>query len=479
VTAPGPRFIARALVVQGQPIIDRAWAYHTGWTALEAGRVPAKLRREVLDTKLLEAKTQALDEVNRWAGITDDREATAPLILVGGVGVGKSYAAAAWQLACARRGLSIAWVSAAYLASLPLYRDFDREKDREKPVFGDEERRALEADVLVIDDLGAGTLGEKLVKRINGLLLERDALERPTLVLMNAAVDDGKAWISANIDTRVLDRQRAGGGDIVYLRPAKSMRAPKDDPDVDKKTGRGRAWKFAARLLSLVGVVDEFDGEAWQAGSRRQVLRPIFGGQLEATLVHSHEREQIAESVRRMLGLDIDAVHRKAAEFEAQDAGLRELRGIAVQLEDGTTVDPGQMLDRLREAAETERRSPNKIRSLGEILAEPEPKRRAKQPPAKPLPDGERAKLAALGYIVRALPRLEEFEVRHRPTKLRDEPKAADKAEAARRKLGATLAISFETEAHAWAWAHEYALGQADHGKTIDELFAEQRRAAS
>jgi hypothetical protein len=257
------------------------------------------------------------------------------------------------------------------------------------------------------------------------------------------------------------------------------MRAPKNDPDVDKKTGRGRAWKFAARLLSLVGVVDEFDGEAWQAGNRRQVLRPIFGGQLEATLVHSHERDQIAESVRRMLGRDIDAVHRKAAEFETQDARLRELRGIAVQLEDGTTVDPWQMLDRLRGAAATERRSPNQIRSLGEILAEPEPKRRAKQPPVKPLPDGERAKLAALGYSVRYAPVAGEFEVRFRDRVHKDDPKPADKAEAVRRKLGREMAVGFETEAHAWAWAHEYALEQADHGKTIDELFAEQRRAAS
>jgi len=477
-TAPGPRFIARALVNLGQSTIDRMWAYHTGWSVLEAGRVPSKLRREVLDTKLVEAQTQALDEVNRWAGVVGEREATAPLILVGGVGVGKSYAAAAWQLTCARRGLSIAWVSAAYLASLPLDRDRKREQDREMPIFADEERRALETDVLVIDDLGAGTLSGYLVKRINGLLLERDAMERPTLVLMNAAVEDGKEWVSKNIDPRVLDRQRAGGGDIVYLRPAKSMRQPKDDPDVDKKTGRGRAWKFAARLLTLIGVVDDFDGEAWRPESKR-LLRPIFGGQLEATLVHSHERDAIAESVRRMLGLDLAAVHRLAAEFEAQDAGLREMRGIAVELDDGTTVDPGQMLDRLREAADAERRSPNKIRSLGEILAQPEPKRRAKQPPAKPLPDGERVKLAALGYIVRFMPRLEEFEVRHRPTKLRGEPKAVDKAEAARRKLGNALATGFETEAHAWAWAHEYALEQADHGKTIDELFAEQRRAAS
>ena len=475
-TAHGPRFIARAMVNLGQSTIDRMWAYHTGWTALEIGRVPSKLRREVLDTKLVEAQTQALDEVNRWAG---EREATAPLILVGGVGVGKSYAAAAWQHHCAQRGHSIAWVSAAYLASLPLDRDRKRDEDRDKPIFADEERRALEADVLVIDDLGAGTLSGYLVKRINGLLLERDALERPTLVLMNADADDGRAWVASNIDPRLLDRQLAGGGDIVYLRPAKSMRAPKVDPDVDKKTGRGRAWKFAARLLTLIGVVDDFDGEAWRPESKHQILRPVFGGQLEATLVHSHDRDAIAESVRRMLGLDLAAVNRLAAEFEAQDESLRQMRGIAVKLEDGTTVDPGQMLARLREAAETERRSPGKIRSLGEILAEPEPERRSKQPPAKPLPEGERAKLAALGYLVRFMPRLEEFEVRHRPSKISGEPKPADKAEAARRKLGNALATGFETEAHAWAWAHEYALDQADHGKTIDELFAEQRRAAS
>lgn len=114
------------------------------------------------------------------------------LILAGGVGTGKSVAAASW--AVARSG---AWI---YSRALVTPADW-----------GDEWRDLLERSSLVIDDVG--TEGESELKRgwsqrFDELIDARIANGRNTLITTNAA--DRKAFASI-VGARVVDRLREHG----------------------------------------------------------------------------------------------------------------------------------------------------------------------------------------------------------------------------------------------------------------------------
>ena len=340
---PNSRFVARALVELGKPTIDRAWAYLTGWTALDRARVPAKHRRELLRSKFVAAETQALTEVRRWSTSRSGE----PLFVIGGVGTGKSFAGAEWLLGCHRARRTILWLSASSLAAIRFDRDKKREQDRDVTTLADEKDRALEPWALVLDDIGSGVLTPTILAHVRGLLFERAEAGRPTLVLLNKCKDVDKgadatasdaAWVNANlIDARLMDRMASGGGGIRVMRSTRSLRHPEED-DLEPD-GRGRAWRAAAGLIEMVGCADARDGSSWTPTRSRPVIEPVFGEALEGRLAAAHEPMQEAEKVRRMLGLDASQVCAEA--YRIADDDLRS-RGIAID-------DGGRFLDDLRD----------------------------------------------------------------------------------------------------------------------------------
>jgi hypothetical protein len=431
VDLPGSRFVARALVELGRPTIDRAWAYITGWAALERAQVPAKLRRELLARKFVATETSALVEMRRWS----TSGSRAPHVQCAGMGVGKSFAGATWLLDCWRRKRSIAWLSAPSLAKLPLDRDKKRDEDRGVAILADEERRALEVWALVIDDLGGGSLNSLLLSRLKGLLFEREAADRPTMLLLNASGADAEAGVARLIEPRLLDRMAAGGGGVVYLSDSASLRRSGSDEDDLPADGRGKAWHAATNLIDAIGCMDDRDGSSWAPGQSRPIIDPVFGGRLEAAFAQLPDWLGEAEAVCRIVGADVLKVQRLA--FDLADQDLR-LRGIMAF--DPVTLDGGRgsvtstfgFLDRLREdvsgdrkhdTSERERlrvdpdylRRTGEIQSTGQMLgARPRP---TSSKYAAELPDGARARLAAQGVTVRFSSALQEFEVRYKQSK--------------------------------------------------------------
>jgi hypothetical protein len=465
VDLPRARFVARALVDVGRPMIDRAWGYLVGWQSLERARVPPQLRRELLPTKFLPTETEALIRIRKWA-------ATRSLILVvaSGVGLGKSFAAGDWLNTCRQSGRSIAWLSAASLAKLPLDRDPKREADRSIVVLGDEERRALDAYALVIDDIGAGSLGPFMLSRIKGLIFEREAAGRRTLILLNEAKVGATSLLESLFDDRLTDRMTAGGGSTIHLKGSKSMRSKPAEDDLTSD-GRGRAWFAAANLIELVGCVDGRDGSAWSPGQARHVLDPIFGERLEAALVQAansptDEWLTEAETVRRSLGVDANLVSRAAFDCEDRDRVLRSDSAFApVKLDGqrGEVVSTFAFLDRLREDVDTDRRRSareseredsrraERIQSVGQLVgSRPAAPRIAKIVEA--LPDGERARLASIGFRVIYSSALDEFEVRYKA----QGDQSGSELSAVEKKHG-RLKASTLTEREGWAIAAELA----------------------
>lgn len=459
---PNSRFVARALVELGKSTIDRAWAYLTGWTALDRARVPAKHRRELLRSKFVAAETQALTEVRRWSTSRSGE----PLFVIGGVGTGKSFAGAEWLLGCHRARRTILWLSASSLAAIRFDRDKKREQDRDVTTLADEKDRALEPWALVLDDIGSGVLTPTILAHVRGLLFERAEAGKPTLVLLNKCKDVDKgadatasdaAWVNANlIDARLMDRMASGGGGIRVLRSTRSLRHPEED-DLEPD-GRGRAWRAAAGLIEMVGCADARDGSSWTPTRTRPVIEPVFGEALEGRLAAAHEPVQEAEKVRRMLGLDASQVCAEA--YRIADDDLRS-RGYAVD-------DGGRFMDELRErllvaeGVEVERTvrlradsgylaRASRQQSAGEILG-----RQRATPVADgcDLPDGARARLAASGVSVILAVESGEWEARYKAKRIKGEPEEdlsdlSPKARAVYRKYGRLLGSS-TSEREAW-----------------------------
>jgi DNA replication protein DnaC len=440
---PNIRFVARAIVELGRPTINCAWSYLTTWISLDKAKVPPKLRRELLGSKFITAETQALKAARRWA----DKGSTAPIVIIGYVGAGKSFAGADWLLNCRSRGRSIAWVSASELAKLPLSRDHKREADRGLVTLADEELRMSEAGALVLDDIGSGQLSPYMLGQLKSMLLEREAADRPTMVLLNAKVDDGREWFNANMDPRLLDRMRAGGGGAVYLTGKKSLRNDPEEDDIEPD-GRGRTWKSAANLIELVGRDDEHDRS-----------NPIYGARLEAACVHGEDGLVAAEAVRRRVGVDPLAVQRRS--FELADEDLR-LRGIVLdapfldQLRD-RILDEGKQSTRERERLRVDPdylRRAGEIQSTGQALgARPAPVSTSKY--AVELPDGARARLAAQGVTVRFSSALQEFEVRYKQSKAVDKISDTGRDRGDIEKKHGRLLGTAMSEREAWGLAYE------------------------
>lgn len=444
----GPRYVARAIVELGEPAIRSAWEYISRWTVLERACVPALLRREILDpdAPLVEMQTAAQSEVFGWALGAP----TAPLVLCGGVGVGKSYAGAQWLLASSRAGRGIAWSSATRWAMLPLARDKRDDDDRSrarKPILDDERARAADAQCLVLDDLGAGRLNEFVLDQINGLLLARFEHERPTLVLINAPKADAKGWLQSHFDARILDRLKAGRGKAKVLSDVKSLRASPKPDEVDG-AGRGKVWHRCRRLLELVGVEDS-DGRPWSPGDR-VVLSPRFGCDLRSRLERLSDWITEAELVRVLCGIDAGEIAARSVEMQADELGSP-----AFALADSLI---SRMLAQLatekrdRQAAEVKRPSGVMGTRTQTVEADPEVARIAKlRAPAL-----NRQKLAALGVVIRHadLAGVWEVWVKAKQARRRGATKLTRE-----QRLGDLKASGFDTENEAWEWANKLMLG--------------------
>lgn len=437
------RHEALAFVELADATIRRAWDYQATWIALEQAQVPAKHRIAVLDRRLVEARTEALERVDAWAEASSD----VPLVLEGGMGNGKSFAAARWLTRVVRRGQSAAWLSATALGRLPFDRDRKREQDRDIVTVADEERRVLKACAVVVDDLGAGVLSSSMLARVNGLLLDLEAAGVPVLVLLNTSKEHPK-WAAENIDRRLRDRMRTRGVGIVRLAATKSMREASDaDVIIDKKRGRGRAWQASAALLRTVGVVDDFDNSQWDPDQQRTMLQPVFGHALTSHALRP-DWDDLLERLCRDIELDparvrargdelerIEAHGRRAAETTAVDLGLD--RGIVLGAS-GFLDQLAQEVAREREAAERRFARPVSAADLlhGEAIEKPRP-----QGPEPTFVDGERQRLFAMGYRVHHRALDDEFELRHtRPHANGRDPKRAKQ----------NLLGTYETEARAW-----------------------------
>lgn len=472
---PNSRFVARALVELGKSTIDRAWAYLTGWTALDRARVPAKHRRELLRSKFVAAETQALTEVRRWSASRSGE----PLFVIGGVGTGKSFAGAEWLLGCHRARRTILWLSASSLAAIRFDRDKKREQDRDVTTLADEKDRALEPWALVLDDIGSGVLTPTILAHVRGLLFERAEAGRPTLVLLNKCKDVDKvadasasdaAWVNANlIDARLMDRMASGGGGIRVMRSTRSLRHPEED-DLEAD-GRGRAWRAAAGLIEMVGCVDARDGSSWTPTRSRPVIEPVFGEALEGRLSAAHEPMQEAEKVRRMLGLDASLVCAEA--YRIADDDLRS-RGYAV--DDGGRF-MAELRERLQITEDVEAERAVRLRadsgylsragaqqSIGQILG-----RQRATPVADgcDLPEGARARLVARGVSVILAVDSGEWEARFKARHVKGEPEEdlsdlSQKAREIRRKYGRLLGAS-TSERVAWRIAADALAGPPLH----------------
>lgn len=432
-----PCFVARGVVEVGDPMIRRAWSYLSGWAALERAGMPAKLRRELLSRSFVESGTEVLLEVRRWS----DSNSRSLLVVIGDMGIGKSFAGGDWLLGCHRGGRGVKWVSCPSWSTLPLKRDPKRDADRNLITLADEELIAREASAVVLDDLGSGNLSPFLLERFNTLLLERDAGERPTIVFLNneqakskdEAPPTPKETIRRYIDVRILDRMRAGGGRTVVLKAAKSLRRKADDDDLDN-AGRGRAWRAAAAVIDRVGCLDTRTGGSWSPEQSATPSDPEFGWRLERALSASDDPLADARAVCAMLRADQAEVVRVALELAEQDERFASLG-----------VLPSFVAD-LREKVEGERRRVRAPQAASALVG-------AAPPPLAPssfarLEPGERAKLAARGIRVIESTLLGQFEVRYKPEGF--EPREG--AGASERKHGRLLAIA-ESELAGWASA--------------------------
>lgn len=148
----------------------------------EASQIPPKYQRYTLDGfAALTGKHALVEQLRRW------EQGERWLVLVGGVGVGKSGLAASLLVAWLRRGQSGLYVSA------PLF--FSRIRATYgSSSEGDDELAVLaslgEVGLLVLDDIGTVRLSEWGQEKLYTVLNDRFVLGRRTILTSNLLVED-------------------------------------------------------------------------------------------------------------------------------------------------------------------------------------------------------------------------------------------------------------------------------------------------
>ncbi|HVI01686.1 MAG TPA: hypothetical protein VM869_23380 [Enhygromyxa sp.] len=447
---PSASAVANALVELAQPRLDRAWTYLADWDGLEAARVPAPFRRELLDRDALgqlDLETESVIAVRDWAR----HGAFAPRVLVGQLGVGKSYAGARWAHDRHRAGKSTLWVSVSKWAAL----DFDTLRA--------ELRRALTASAVIIDDLGTGSSMYKLAdgkktlsmigEAVQTLLLDRTNDGLPTLVLLNGE------WKPAlgMLGRRLIDRMRLmPGKPVVVITSTESLRKALPEDDVDK-AGRGRLYRRAMVLLETFGAVNDsgvpFD---FRYGSPRVLTSsPSFGGKLITRLTTQHDWLDEAERARKLLDLDTSDLVARA-------------RLIQTDTETGWAAQAHALLARLRGDMAQQRRDETqaKARAAAEVVESATRMYRDDELASwrhgpygqMRVPELDVEKLRGLGFRVEQAEHGGTWTLRREQAKAKS-PKATKRG---RQEAPMTTALSLghPTDADAWALANAIAFGR-------------------
>lgn len=353
VELPSASSVANALVELAEPRLAKAWTYLADWDQLEAARVPAPFRRELLDRDAAgepDRETESVLAIREW----DRHGARAPRVLVGQLGVGKSYGAARWVHDRARRGQSSLWVSVSTWSAL----DFDSLRA--------EQRRALAATALVVDDLGVGGSMYKLDngkrvlsmigESVQSMLLDRTNEGRKTLVLLNG---DPKAAL-AMLGRRLIDRLKLQPGKpVVVIESRESLRRPLPDDDIDS-AGRGRTYRRALVLLETFGATN-VSGQPvhFRFGERVLATDPIFGGGLITRLtMPTVDWVGEAERARKLVGLDVHDVVERARLIQRDTESGFAAEAMALL----SAMQAGVKRDRQKQTAELARKAVDAVR---------------------------------------------------------------------------------------------------------------------
>lgn len=302
-----PYMQAIAIGELGRDKVTAAFEYLEAWRVLTASGVPVTDLRHALDRE--PEPSEASSIVRGWA----KGGASGLLVLRGSYGCGKTHAAVRWALHRQRAGKAISW----HLAS-----EWPGDLGEQDKLL----RRLEAASALVLDDLGDGATGVGLSERqdqrrrdlLRGVITSRIASGRSTLVISNATT----AELVTELGGRVMDRLRMGGGisDLDKLAriaarergrnvaedwtPPSRREHDRDAQFASEHEGRSPRWFAAAQLVGVVGCERGDD-------------RLDIGRELERKASKAANDYAI-----ELLGLEADAVDRRAAELELEQGRI-------------------------------------------------------------------------------------------------------------------------------------------------------------
>lgn len=239
-TAPSNRAIASAIAELGQPRLDAAAAYARTCIDLVAAGIPRVELALALDCER-PIDTVSMRKVQRWAA-----NPSGCLAMVGPNGCGKSFAAQRMAIERHARGQRTCWLAAV---------EWDR---YDKTAQARWVAAGLSAQLLVVDDLGAGSTGAggyvqaDAESEVERMIVDRMGDGRPTAVLVNGNEES----VSRQLGGRIWSRMRRSGGTVYLPEDSEDLREGTEEPPINT-LGRWPRWQAAADLLDLVGHDDQ------------------------------------------------------------------------------------------------------------------------------------------------------------------------------------------------------------------------------
>jgi DNA replication protein DnaC len=182
-----------ATALLDDPDIRAEWLARRRRAAIAGANIPERYAEASLDA------TEHATAVRNW--LQGARSAAGCLVVLGPVGTGKTYLAAALVLDAPRHGISARYDTAgAYLRRVR--ESWDTREISEASVFA----AMLMHRVLVLDDIGAHRGGENDAWRVHELIAERYERELPTVLVSNLRPQDLRAEIGERAYDRIRER---------------------------------------------------------------------------------------------------------------------------------------------------------------------------------------------------------------------------------------------------------------------------------
>jgi hypothetical protein len=283
---------AEAIAELGREQTIDARRYLDAWASLARSCVPVHTIRHVLDKP--KKATEALKAVDAWGG-------RGPMLMLGKMGFGKSFAAAEWLRRLHLEGRPGHWLTMASWVGLT-FAEQRAELDR-----------STSASALVIDDLGAGGSAENKLARewINGLILKLFGDGVPVILAANGDLDTLRTWIDGRIISRLgeVGKLEVVGGGNMRAPDTDDVSAPGCPCGARRACGHGTRWRDAFELVELLGCERDpratpghWDGEVWHADGPT-VMEWSAGRKLIDT-----ETDRANLRAREILGLGRDQV---------------------------------------------------------------------------------------------------------------------------------------------------------------------------